>query len=252
MTLGEKLVKLRKENNYTQEQLAELLGVSRQSISKWELNTAYPETEKLIKLSELYECSLDYLLKEKNEIKESASEGDIFRYKLPFFEKKSKRTVNGVPLWHINLGLGRTAKGVIAVGFCAKGLISFGVLSLGIISFGALSAGLLAFGAFALGIVAAGAVSIGIISFGAISVGIIAAGAIAIGQFSFGALSVGNYLAVGDEAIGAIAIGKSRCDGDLYQSSAINDENRRQIISLLDQTVNSYLYWFKEIVKRFI
>ena len=45
MTLGEKLSKLRKEYNYTQEQLADILGVSRQSISKWESDIAYPETD---------------------------------------------------------------------------------------------------------------------------------------------------------------------------------------------------------------
>ena len=50
MTLGEKLSKLRKEYNYTQEQLADILGVSRQSISKWESDIAYPETDKLIKM----------------------------------------------------------------------------------------------------------------------------------------------------------------------------------------------------------
>lgn len=50
MTLGEKLAKLRKENNYTQEQLADIFGVSRQSVSKWESDVAYPETDKLIKL----------------------------------------------------------------------------------------------------------------------------------------------------------------------------------------------------------
>ena len=54
MTLGDKLSKLRKENNYTQEQLANVLGVSRQSISKWESNIAYPETDKLIRISELF------------------------------------------------------------------------------------------------------------------------------------------------------------------------------------------------------
>ena len=65
MTLGEKLSKLRKEYNYTQEQLAEILGVSRQSISKWESDIAYPETEKLIELGKLFECSMDYLLKDE-------------------------------------------------------------------------------------------------------------------------------------------------------------------------------------------
>ena len=64
MSLGEKLSKLRKEYNYTQEQLADILGVSRQSISKWESDIAYPETDKLIELGKLFDCSMDYLLKE--------------------------------------------------------------------------------------------------------------------------------------------------------------------------------------------
>ena len=64
MTLGEKITKQRKELNYTQEQLADILGVSRQSISKWESDIAYPETDKLIELGKLFECSMDYLLKE--------------------------------------------------------------------------------------------------------------------------------------------------------------------------------------------
>lgn len=65
MTFGEKLSKLRKENNYTQEQLADALNVSRQSVSKWESNIAYPETDKLICLARLFECSTDYLLKDE-------------------------------------------------------------------------------------------------------------------------------------------------------------------------------------------
>lgn len=65
MTFGEKLSKLRKENNYTQEKLADILNVSRQSVSKWESNMAYPETDKLICLARLFECSTDYLLKDE-------------------------------------------------------------------------------------------------------------------------------------------------------------------------------------------
>lgn len=64
MTLGEKISKFRKSNNITQEQLASILGVSRQAISKWESDVTYPETEKLLKMSKLFKCSLDYLLKE--------------------------------------------------------------------------------------------------------------------------------------------------------------------------------------------
>ena len=68
MTLGDKISKLRKDNNYTQEQLAGILGVSRQSVSKWESNLAYPETDKLIRMSEMFQCSLDYLLKDDEEM----------------------------------------------------------------------------------------------------------------------------------------------------------------------------------------
>lgn len=67
MKTGEKITKLRKLNNLTQEQLADLLRVSRQSVSNWELNTAFPETKKLIKISELFNCSLDYLLNDEIE-----------------------------------------------------------------------------------------------------------------------------------------------------------------------------------------
>ena len=65
MTLGEKIARQRKELNYTQEQLADILGVSRQSISKWESDISYPETDKLIELGKLFDCSMDYLLKEE-------------------------------------------------------------------------------------------------------------------------------------------------------------------------------------------
>lgn len=62
MTFGDKLAKLRKQKNLTQEQLADMLNVSRQSVSKWESDISYPETEKLISLAKLFDCSTDYLL----------------------------------------------------------------------------------------------------------------------------------------------------------------------------------------------
>ena len=65
MTLGEKIAKQRKELNYTQEQLANILGVSRQSISKWESDIVCPEPDKLIELGKMFDCSMDYLLKEE-------------------------------------------------------------------------------------------------------------------------------------------------------------------------------------------
>lgn len=78
MTLGEKLELMRHKENYTQEQTAELLGVSRQTVGKWESDLAYPETEKLIEIGRLFGCSMDYLLKE--EITEpDATEGGFYR-----------------------------------------------------------------------------------------------------------------------------------------------------------------------------
>ena len=67
MTIGEKITKLRKEQNLTQEQFAQILNVSRQSVSKWELNITYPDTDKLIRISKLFNCSLDFLLKDEIE-----------------------------------------------------------------------------------------------------------------------------------------------------------------------------------------
>lgn len=62
MSFGEKLQKIRKENNLSQEGLAEMLGVSRQAVSKWELGEGYPEVEKLLILSKKLNVSLDSLL----------------------------------------------------------------------------------------------------------------------------------------------------------------------------------------------
>lgn len=65
MYLGENLQFLRKmHNGMTQEELAEKMGVSRQTISKWELNTAYPEMDKAMELCQYFSCSMDQLLRE--------------------------------------------------------------------------------------------------------------------------------------------------------------------------------------------
>ena len=63
MTFGEKLYKLRKEKGLSQEALAEQVNTTRQAISKWENNQGFPETEKLMIISNIFEVSIDYLLK---------------------------------------------------------------------------------------------------------------------------------------------------------------------------------------------
>ena len=75
MNLAENLKKIRKDNNLSQEQLAEKLGVSRQSVSKWESNQAYPEMDKVLQICQLFNLNIDDLLnqdiKEVNNIKQS-------------------------------------------------------------------------------------------------------------------------------------------------------------------------------------
>lgn len=266
MTLGDKLAKLRRENNYTQEQLADILGVSRQSVSKWESDLAYPETDKLVKLGELYNCSMDYLLKDgvedraDNDDKDSVEDGDDKKQRVPFyfdlrnfhFERKSTRTVHGMPLWHINIGLGKTAKGIIAIGFNARGIISLGIFSLGLLSLGMFSLGLISLGVFALGLIGLGSISAGFIALGAVCFGILAIGAVAIGEFSVGALAVGKYFAMGDHAYAMIAIGKTKAVGTVYQVAAVTKANYAQVISLLKANVPEILSWLTAFIKPFL
>ncbi len=83
MTTGEKLSALRKKMGLTQEQQAEFLNVSRQSVSRWEMDIAFPETEKLIKLSRLLNCSIDFLLNnelQEPEMKQNPAAVDCFNF----------------------------------------------------------------------------------------------------------------------------------------------------------------------------
>lgn len=67
MILADKIIEERKKNGWTQEDLAQKLGVSRQSVSKWESAGAIPDLKKIIQLADLFEVSTDYLLKDEIE-----------------------------------------------------------------------------------------------------------------------------------------------------------------------------------------
>ena len=70
--LAENLKKIRKENNLSQEDLADILGVSRQAISKWESKVSYPEMDKIVLLCKKFDLNIDDLLhKDIKEVKES-------------------------------------------------------------------------------------------------------------------------------------------------------------------------------------
>lgn len=270
MALGEKLAGLRRKNNLTQEQFAQMLGVSRQSVSKWESDLAYPETEKLLRISEIFDCSLDYLLRDKEEElntdnSDSAGKNAVQNNNTAVFpsidlrkfcyEYKSKRTVKGIPLVHVNIGVGRKAKGIIAVGLAAKGVVAIGLASMGVVSLGFASLGVLSFGLAALGAVASavlaagiisfGAIALGFISFGAIAVGCVAAGGLALGQIAAGGLAIGKYFAAGGDARAMIAIGQQAAEGTLYSNMVENmtPAEWQNVRGMLEENLPSYLRW---------
>ena len=63
MTLGEKIQTLRKQKGLSQEQLAEKITVSRQAVSKWELSESFPDVDNIVQLSNIFDVSTDYLLR---------------------------------------------------------------------------------------------------------------------------------------------------------------------------------------------
>lgn len=75
MILANKIIRLRKQLGWSQEELAEKMGVSRQSVSKWESTNSIPDLNKIIKLAEIFDVSTDSLLKDEVEILEPFAEG---------------------------------------------------------------------------------------------------------------------------------------------------------------------------------
>jgi len=74
MILAEKIVKLRKQAGWSQEELAEKMNISRQSVSKWESTNSIPDLNKIILLAEIFNVSTDFLLKDDNETFDSPTE----------------------------------------------------------------------------------------------------------------------------------------------------------------------------------
>lgn len=228
MGFGDKLIILRRERGFSQEQLANLLDVSRQSVSKWEAGQSTPELNKLIVISDIFNISVDTLVKDEIplleiENRQERSEGskeNIVSQKnytvgangFGVYEYKSKKKIRGIPLVHIKMGYGvQVARGIIAIGNVSIGLISIGGISVGAISLGGLGLGLLVLGGLALGGIA----------FGGGAIGIIAMGGMAIGMYSLGGMAVASEIAIGGAAFGDTAIGTSPRGDNVLQTSDI-------------------------------
>lgn len=80
MILQEKILYLRKKSGYSQESLAEKLGVSRQAVSKWENGDADPEIGKLRLLAQLFQVSTDWLLSEEEPVEREARQAERSSY----------------------------------------------------------------------------------------------------------------------------------------------------------------------------
>lgn len=219
MEFSEKLMTLRKQAGLSQEQLADRLGVTRQSVSKWESGAAFPELVKIISLSEIFGVSVDYLVKdyleEPGQVGEEDTDtsrleqkvDDLTRYvKGNFYAYDSQTRIFGLPLVSIRVGFVRhqrlawenVARGVFAIGNAAIGVVSLGLASVGLLSFGCLALGLLALGVVAMGALSLGVVAMGLLAFGVCAMGLYACGVCAVGS----KIAVGVAAAAGETAVG--------------------------------------------------
>lgn len=82
MALGERIKEFRQNAGMSQEKVAELLGVSRQAVTKWESNQSAPNTENLFKLAEIFGTTVDMLLDSDNSSKQSSAEQIYYLYKM--------------------------------------------------------------------------------------------------------------------------------------------------------------------------
>jgi transcriptional regulator with XRE-family HTH domain len=213
MDFAEKLQNYRKQKGMSQENLAEAIGVSRQAVSKWESGQSYPETEKMIALCELFQVSMDHLVRgepaeqrEQLPLEPNWLAATRYRY---HYEYKSKATWFGVPLLHINVGRGiYVAKGIVAIGNISIGVLSLGIIALGGLCLGVLALGLISLAAIALALILAlGGFAAGFIAAGGAAVGVLASGGLAVGVYSIGGMAIASRIAIGGYASGHIAIG---------------------------------------------
>ena len=77
MDIGNKIVQLREENQMSQTELAELLDVSRQTVSKWERNVCEPEAKRIVQLAKIFHITTDYLLGNERELRHQSQQAIV-------------------------------------------------------------------------------------------------------------------------------------------------------------------------------
>ena len=222
MEFQETLYTLRKRQGLSQEELANIVGVSRQAVQKWEAGTARPDLDNLMAIAQFFGVTPDELVGFTEKPTSPAQNGyysnrppapgeGAAAYYIPcrwHYEYISRQTFLGLPLVHIHFadrGMAR-AVGIVAIGNMAVGLISIGGVSIGLVSLGGV----------ALGLLGLGGVAVGGLVWGGIAAGVIAVGGCALGRLAaFGGLAVGN-VAVGGCAVGDVALGNQAVGGIVF------------------------------------
>ena len=111
MEFNNKLYELRKQKGFSQEELANRLNVSRQTVSKWEVGESTPDMEKLVAMSDLFEISLDELVLDKKEEKKTETSEQVVKSEFysdlkehVLTEDNKKKTKKGLKVVGIALG----------------------------------------------------------------------------------------------------------------------------------------------------
>ena len=257
----ERLNRLRREKGLSQEDLAEVVGVTRQAVQKWESGASRPDMDNLTALAEYFGVTLDYLVMGREPVPAAQPQGQtiINNYYHPDcweYEYRSKRTLWGLPLVHIHLknnSLVR-AKGVIAIGNVAVGVVSVGAFSAGIVSMGALSAGLLlSFGCLSVGLLSLGGMAAGLIAIGGFAFGWLGLGGIVYAAYGAGGVVQAAEIAVGGVAQASLAIGHA-VEGQttiLLSEGPLSAETLSEIREAVSAALNGKHAWLARLLSRF-
>ena len=127
MDLGEKLYELRKSKNLTQDDVAEKINVTRQTVSKWETNQSMPDFDKIVPLCDLFEISTEELLKgEKVKEEDENTDNNIEENKRSFF-KREKEDYENMTAGQIKQKSAEIVSSSILIFFLAICVFPFGV-----------------------------------------------------------------------------------------------------------------------------
>ena len=223
MEFQNRLYDLRRRAGLSQEQLADLVGVTRQAVQKWESGASRSDMDNLAALARYFNVTLDWLITGETPPQAAAGSAVVEHhhyYEGWHYEYKSRRTLLGMPLVHINLAqrglcwargviaIGNVATGLVAVGCFAAGLVSLGAICVGLLVLAGIALGLLSLGAICIGVVAVGGCALGYLALGGCAIGVYAAGGAAVGsKIAMGGAAAGGLLAVGQDAQGAVTLG---------------------------------------------